>query len=106
MQMKRFLHCLNVVEAQHCANLLRSAGIAAEVRNTYLAGAVGDIPFIEVGPQVWIDSLQDETLAREVLAQAMAAPTQPAWRCQHCDEAIEGQFAQCWRCGGMRPAEA
>jgi len=103
MQMKRFLHCLDAVEAQHCANLLRSAGIAAEVRNIYLAGALGDIPFIEAGPQVWIEVLQDEAIAHAVLAQVGATPTQPDWCCQQCGEPIEGQFAQCWHCGAGRP---
>ncbi len=101
--MKLLLHCMHLVEAHHRANLLRSAGIHAEVRNTFLSGAVGDIPYLEAGPQVWIDDRQDAELARSVIAQAEGAPTQPDWRCKDCGEAIEGQFAQCWNCGTMRP---
>jgi hypothetical protein len=104
MAMKLLLRCLNSIEAHHRANLLRAAGIRAEVRNTHLAGAVGDIPFIEAGPQVWIDGIESAERAREVLAQADAAPVQPAWRCE-CGECIEGQFAQCWNCGRPAPAD-
>lgn len=101
--MKRFMHCTNLIEAHHCANLLRSAGIRAEIRNAFLAGAVGDIPFIEAGPQVWIDDRQDPDIARTIIEESRRAPTASAWDCAACGEFIEGQFAQCWNCGAMRP---
>ncbi len=101
--MKLFMHCMNLVEAHHRANLLRSAGIRAEVRNTYLAGAVGDIPFIEAGPQIWIDDRQSVEIAHTIIEEAGRTPTRSEWRCEACGETIEGQFAQCWNCGAMRP---
>lgn len=101
--MKRLLTCANLVEAHHKANLLIAAGICAEVRNTYLAGAVGDIPFVEAGPQVWVNAGHDAEAALNVLAAAERAAPDPDWVCGECGEAIEGQFAQCWRCGAMRP---
>jgi len=27
-----------------------------------------------------------------------------SWRCRTCDELIEGQFQNCWNCGGAKPA--
>lgn len=102
--MKRLLRCFDVIEAHHSANLLRAAGIVAEVRNTVLGGALGDIPFTEAGPEVWIDALQDEELAHAVLAAARNRPAEPGWHCSACDEDIEGQFAACWRCGAARPS--
>lgn len=101
--MKLFLRCLDIFEAQHKANLLRSAGIRAEVRNTFLTGAVGDIPFIEAGPQIWIDPRESEEVARTIILEAEQAPSGPEWTCESCGEVIEGQFAQCWNCGSARP---
>ena len=101
--MKLFLRCLDIFEAQHKANLLRSAGIRAEVRNTFLTGAVGDIPFIEAGPQIWIDPRESEEVARTIILEAEQLPTGPDWTCESCGEVIEGQFAQCWHCGSARP---
>lgn len=101
--MKRLLTCANLVEAQHKANLLIAAGIRAEVRNTYLAGAVGDIPFVEAGPQVWVNAGHDVQAALNVLAAADCIASDPDWVCAECGEPIEGQFAQCWQCGAMRP---
>ncbi len=101
--MKLLLRCLDLFEAQHKANLLRSAGIRAEVRNTFLTGALGDIPFLEAGPQVWIDARESEDTARAILYEAEQAPSGPDWVCDACGEVIEGQFAQCWHCGALRP---
>lgn len=101
--MKRLLSCLSLVEAQHCANVLASAGVHVEVRNTFLGGAVGDIPFLEAGPQVWIEASQDVAYAQQLIAEAAAPLPSPAWRCAACGEESEAQFAQCWRCGALRP---
>jgi hypothetical protein len=101
--MRVFMHCQSLVEAQHCVNLLLSAGIRAEVRNAFLAGAVGEIPFIEAGPQVWLDARQDPESARAILAEAKQADYHSPWRCVGCGEMIEGQFTACWNCGEVRP---
>lgn len=103
--MKRFMSCMNLVEAHHVANLLQSAGIRTELRNTFLAGAVGDIPFMEAGPQVWIDERQDEAVARRIMQESQQTSLRAGWMCEHCGEPSEGQFAQCWNCGAPRPFE-
>lgn len=96
-----------LIEAQHCANLLQSAGIRAEVRNRFLAGALGEIPPTEAWPQVWVPAAQDTAAALECLREASRdLPGQcPAWVCPHCGETIEPQFAACWRCSRPRPAD-
>ncbi len=103
--MKRLLACENLVEAQHYANLLRAAGIHAEVRNTFLSGALGDIPFLEAAPQVWVDDGQDMAAARGIIAAAGTSPQASAWLCSACGEHVEGQFTHCWRCGVERPVQ-
>jgi len=101
--MKRFMSCMNLVEAHHVANLLQSAGIRIELRNTFLAGAVGDIPFMEAGPQIWIDDRQDEDVARKIIEESRQTSSRANWVCENCGEPGEGQFAQCWNCGAPRP---
>lgn len=101
--MKRFMQCLTLVEAQHGVNLLNSAGIRAEVHNAYLAGAVGEIPFIEAGPQIWIDEREDPIQAQTILDEAEQVAITPSWRCGGCGETVEGQFTSCWNCGVVRP---
>lgn len=102
--MKLLTRCSNLVEAHHWANLLRAAGIRTEVRNTWLSGAVGDIPQRETWPQLWIPDPQDESAAMAVIHGAdRDIGKLPVWRCADCGELLEGQFAQCWNCGADRP---
>ena len=93
------------IAAAHCANVLRAAGIRCTVRNTLLGSGIGDIPFLECQPEVWLDAARDEAHALALLAElehadAYAAAS-PAWDCR-CGERNEPQFAACWRCGGSR----
>lgn len=101
--MKRLLtRCDHVLQAAHLANVLRAAGIAVEVRNTTLASALGEIPFLDCAPQLWLDSPLDEPRARELLAAMRQPAAGPAWTCAGCGERGEPQFGQCWQCGRAR----
>jgi hypothetical protein len=93
--------CDHVLQAQHLANALRAAGIACEVRNTALAGAIGEVPWLECAPQLWIADALDAPRALMLLAELEAPPAAPPWRCL-CGETIEAQFGACWRCGAPR----
>ncbi|WP_423197931.1 MULTISPECIES: putative signal transducing protein [unclassified Cupriavidus] len=102
--MKLLLKTSSLVHAAHCRNVLRAAGFRAELRNTWLAGAAGDIPFQESAPQVWIADDANEAEAWAVLNAAANPPPGPRWQCSHCDEWHEAQFAACWRCGRFQEA--
>lgn len=104
--MKLLRRCDHMLQAAHFANALRAAGIQCDVRNTNLSGAIGDIPWLECAPQVWIHDSLDEARAL-VLLEELTLPL-PAdalsWVCPQCREAIEPQFAACWNCGALRTA--
>lgn len=93
-----------VPDAHHVRNLLASAGIEAVLRNDRLWSALGEIPFVEAWPQVWVADERDAPRARRVLDELERGPAAAAWTCPHCDEWLEGQFTACWRCGAERPA--
>lgn len=86
------------------AESLRAAGIRCELRNTMLSGAIGEIPFLECAPQVWIEREADEPRALEILQQLRQPAHGPQWRCAACGELSEPQFGACWQCGAARPA--
>ena len=102
--MKLLRRCDHALQAAHFANALGAAGIRCEVRNTTLAGAIGDIPWLECAPQVWIHDALDETRAQQLLRDLALPNNAPAWQCTGCSESIEPQFAACWNCGAMRTA--
>jgi hypothetical protein len=98
--MKRVLASESLADIGPLKNLLEQAGIDCLVRNEQLSGGLGEIPFLECLPELWV--LDDARLpeAQLLLAQesAEAAVTAP-WRCPRCAEQNEGQFAICWYCG-------
>ncbi len=100
--MKLLLRCDHALQAAHLANALGAAGIRCDVRNTTLAGAIGDIPWLECAPQIWIIDSFDEARARQ-LVDELARPVEgPPWSCSGCGESIEPQFGACWSCGASR----
>jgi len=90
----------SMVEIAHLRSLLLSAGIPCFVRNERLAGALGEIPFLECWPELWVREPGQALRARGLIEEALqpAPPAEP-WICAGCGEGIEPQFAQCWRCG-------
>lgn len=100
--MKLFARADQPVQAAIWADTLRAAGIRCEVRNTTLSGALGEIPFLECAPQLWLDA-RDEARAREILRQLREPAVGPSWCCASCGEWSEPQFGNCWKCGATRP---
>lgn len=80
--------------------LLERAGIECITKNEQLAGALGDIPFLECEPELWVLHDADLARARSILT-THNAPVVGAdqWRCRHCGELIDAQFEACWQCG-------
>ena len=95
----------NSLNVNHCRGLLESEGIACEVRNQVMAGAVGGIPVNEVWPEVWVAE-SDYDRSRKIVHR-MTAPVElvgPAWTCNDCGEELAVQFTQCWNCGAEKRA--
>jgi hypothetical protein len=86
------------LQVAHARNVLITAGIQCELRNQYLAGAMGDLPMMETWPQLYVDDA-DERFALGALARAAAATDGTPWQCSSCGETLEPQFTQCWCCG-------
>ena len=84
----------------HLRNLLEQSGIDCLIRNEQLSGGLGEIPFLECLPELWV--MRDEQLpsAQALLAELdQTATNLPSWQCPACGEHNEGQFAVCWQCG-------
>ncbi|HEY6621053.1 MAG TPA: DUF2007 domain-containing protein [Steroidobacteraceae bacterium] len=96
--MKRVFRAASLLQVAHARNVLTAAGIDSELRNQYLAGALGDLPMLETWPQVWVENAL-ESAALRALQNAATAPTGAPWVCSQCGEELEPQFTTCWRCG-------
>ena len=84
-------------------NILEAHGIPCRITNEFLSSGLGEIPPIECWPQLRVE---DDAFAEasRIVQENLAEDDQgAAWRCGACGEDIEGQFAQCWKCGKSRP---
>jgi hypothetical protein len=93
----------SVIEVAHFRNVLEVADIRCFVRNEGLVGVVGEIPYVECWPELWVVRNGDALRARGLIDEARQATPAPGpdWRCESCGELVEGQFASCWRCAGQ-----
>jgi hypothetical protein len=103
--LKRVYRAASLLQVAHARNVLIAAGVECELRNVYLAGAMGELPMMETWPQLYVAD-GDEAYALSILARAAKAPGGPPWICEGCLESLEQQFTSCWRCGRERSAPA
>ena len=98
--MKKVTSAESLVTINHYKNLLESEGIRAVVKNEHLASIVGEMPFQEVWPQLWVTNDLDYDRALQLIDSDKIADESPSapWRCRHCGTENEGQFAACWQC--------
>jgi hypothetical protein len=102
--MKPLFVSLRLHEIHHLKNLLESAGISCFLRNEHLSTLAGEVPFAECAAQLWLVHESDRSAAEAILREwRRPRPAGPAWRCERCGEALEGQFTSCWKCGRERP---
>jgi hypothetical protein len=95
----------NPTEAHFLKGLLESNGIATEVREA-LFGASGEVPVFEAFPELWVVDDHQVSEALKVLQNRSSKGDETPWRCAHCGETIEPQFAACWSCNAERPTLA
>jgi len=91
----------------HYQSVLESQGIATFMKNQFGTSGAGELPFIEVIPQLWIlndaDAERAKELIRELHESADGEQLQ-VWVCPVCGTKIEPAFTQCWKCSTSKPA--
>jgi len=83
---------------------LEQEGVACLVRNQQLFAALGEIPFTECFPELWVVDAETWPRAKALLDQWLGGGSvSEAWTCSGCGELIEPPFSSCWRCGREHP---
>jgi hypothetical protein len=103
--MKKVTSADSLVTINHYKNLLTSEGIPAFIRNEHLGGILGEMPFQEVWPELWVENDLDYDRALQLIDSDNLIDESPvsAWSCRTCDAENEGQFSACWQCGAVEP---
>ncbi len=98
--MKRLINCDSLFQAGHIKNILQQAGIDCLIKNEQLSGGLGEIPFLDCLPELWILRNKDFERAQSLLKSSCNANISGTpWGCMNCGEKNESHFAVCWKCG-------
>ncbi len=98
--MKKLTSAPVLVTIHHYQNVLEAEGIPTQIRNEFAGGVLGEVPFHETWPQLWVVNDLDYDRAKQLIdGSALDESPTDAWNCRQCGEENEGQFAACWHCG-------
>jgi len=83
---------------------LENEGVKCVLRNQQLFAALGEIPFTECFPELWLVDAETWPRAHALLDQWLGdGSISTSWTCPGCHETIDPPFARCWRCGCEHP---
>lgn len=104
--MKRVYSSADSLLTHHLRNILENAGIACQVRNEFLMGGAGDLPVLDVWPEIWVEDTDAERATALIQIQLQPdATAAKEWTCPECGTRCEGQFDACWNCGTFRTTD-
>ncbi|MEE4254281.1 MAG: DUF2007 domain-containing protein [Desulfuromusa sp.] len=101
------LHVFNYWERSQAAlvqEILANEGIQCILKNDQLSSALGEIPFVECYPELWVIDNEVFPRAQKFLQSWLEneAPAGDPWICSECGELSDFQFGACWACGALR----
>ena len=88
-------------------DILAKEGIDCILKNDQLSVGLGEIPFTECYPELWLTDDDVYPRARLFVVNWLkneAVSSEP-WVCPKCGEKLEAQFGACWSCGQERDQE-
>jgi Putative prokaryotic signal transducing protein len=81
-------------------SLLEAHGIETFIRNQYGSSVMGEVPFVEVVPQLFVLEERDLAQALELLKLDLPSAAEGGdWVCQECGVDVDANFNRCWKCG-------
>jgi hypothetical protein len=87
-------------------SLLEAHGIATFIRNQYGSSVMGEVPFVEVVPQLFVLRDEDYDRALELLRLDLPADdSRGDWVCPECGVDVDAPLGRCWKCGLGRDEE-
>ena len=98
--MRKVTSAHSVITISHYKNLLVSEGIPAFLKNEHFGTVMGEVPFQEVWPELWVENDLDYDRAQQLINSTKSLDESPSspWKCSRCGEENEGQFSACWNC--------
>lgn len=102
------LHTFHIWEGPQAGmfkNMLAEEGISCLLKNDRLSCLIGEIPFVECFPELWVIDDEVYPRARLLLSGWLKHETgeeSDPWFCPACGESCAQHFAVCWNCSMPR----
>ena len=102
--MKKLYVSQSLIDVESRKELLDQEEIPCTIKNQCSAMLGGEVPFVEVFPELWV--LQDEDLEKATALLQDWEEAQPlettCWTCSGCGEIHTKEFTTCWKCNQER----
>ena len=95
----------NRFEVNAMRAFLESHGILGLLKNEFSSSIMGEIPFTETWPELWVADAVFEAAKELVDSIDQEAPMSEDWQCLACDEVSPGSFDFCWSCSELRSSK-
>lgn len=97
--MKKIYTANDLIEANIILGLLENAYIPARLFNVYAQGGVGEIPFTQTYPEVWVIRDLDFKYGQKIITAYEQTPVETITLiCPNCQEENPYHFQLCWYC--------
>lgn len=90
---------------------LDALGIPYMIKNEYASGAMGELPWQDTQPELWLIDDTWQARAKQVIEALMAQGVSSKrehtqeWVCRNCEEINGAAFDFCWQCEHQRHEE-
>ena len=105
MDMIKVFEDFDITLVGHYQSVLESNGIPTYMKNQFGTSGAGELPFIEVIPQLWILNESDAGLAEDLIRELDDPGSREQvqdWQCPECGTRLEAAFTHCWKCSASR----
>ncbi len=99
--MRKLYTAADLLEAQLLKLMLCERGLSPVIKNESLQSGLGELPMVELWPEVWVRETRHWQAAVEVLHEFQQRDTQGQWVCE-CGESNPCSFESCWSCAESR----
>ena len=94
----------------HYQSVLEDNGIKTFLKNQFGTSGAGELPFIEVIPQLWVLNSAESERAEQLIKSLQGSADNDgkqaeSWNCKNCGTPQEAVFTHCWKCSAPRATD-
>jgi hypothetical protein len=106
--MRKLFDSIDFAKVGHYQSILDGHGIETHLKNQALSSIMGEVPFAEVFPELWVVNDGDYDEAMRLLREhrELAPSRAEDWVCPKCGEQVPKEFGSCWNCETDKPVIA